>query len=142
MATALDHLSSQSAELPAFLKLRITPAGLQTAADKSTETSSDTQPGNSDDVALVPLTRPAVSSSSPALLVPPLNFQNVTFGISRSGHPNERNYEFLRRLRLKTIMYVATDDYRSKISSFAEEEGIKVLHFRVSVNKEPFGESE
>lgn len=60
----------------------------------------------------------------------------------RSGHPNERNYGFLRRLKLKSIMYIANEDYRPSISAFAESQGIQVFHHRVSVNKEPFGEME
>lgn len=75
-------------------------------------------------------------------LVPPLNFQNVAFGLQRSGHPNERNYEFLRRLGLKTILYLATDDYRSNMSSFASEQKIEVIHLRINVNKEPFAQME
>ncbi|PWN30524.1 hypothetical protein BDZ90DRAFT_229536 [Jaminaea rosea] len=74
----------------------------------------------------------------PHILVPPLNFANVSVGISRSGHPNERNYEFLRRLELKTVLYVANEDYRPGMSAFCEQEGIKVLHCPISVNKEPF----
>lgn len=76
------------------------------------------------------------------LLVPPLNFQTVAIGVSRSGHPNERNYEFLRRLRLKTVMYLAEDDYRPTMTFFAQREGVKILHHRITVNKEPFATME
>ena len=39
-----------------------------------------------------------------ALVVPPLNFDMVAAGVYRSGHPNERNFEFMRRLGLRSIM--------------------------------------
>ncbi|CAO1629573.1 unnamed protein product [Sympodiomycopsis kandeliae] len=81
-------------------------------------------------------------SSPPSLLVPPLNFQNVAYGISRSGHPNERNYEFIKHLKLKSIMYIVNEDYRPSITQFIESEKIKLLHHKISINKEPFGEME
>lgn len=39
-------------------------------------------------------------------------------------------------------MYIANEDYRPSISAFAESQGIQILHHRISVNKEPFGEME
>ena len=107
-------------ELPPFLRLAL--------EGKERHDTMDSEPASSTIARRPP----------PLILVPPLNFANVAFGISRSGHPNERNYEFLRRLKLKTILYVANDDYRPGISAFAQQEGIKVLHCRISVNKEPF----
>ncbi|CEH17169.1 protein tyrosine phosphatase [Ceraceosorus bombacis] len=77
-----------------------------------------------------------------ALVVPPLNFDMVVPGVYRSGHPNERNFEFMRRLGLKSIMYLAAEDYRPHVVSWAEENKVKVLHHRISVNKEPFAEME
>lgn len=38
--------------------------------------------------------------------------------------------------------YVANEDYRPSISAFAQHQGIQILHHRISVNKEPFGEME
>lgn len=43
-------------------------------------------------------------SALQTLIVPPLNFDMVAGGVYRSGHPNERNYGFMRRLGLKSIM--------------------------------------
>lgn len=39
------------------------------------------------------------------VLVPPLNFAMVAPGVYRSGYPNKRNFPFLKKLRLKSIMY-------------------------------------
>lgn len=74
------------------------------------------------------------------VVVPPLNFDMVAPGVYRSGHPNERNFAFLQRLNLKSIMYIANDDYRENMTEWARREGIQVFHHRVSVNKEPFAE--
>ena len=41
-----------------------------------------------------------------ALVVPPLNFAMVAPGVYRSGYPNKRNFPFLRRLGLKSILCV------------------------------------
>ena len=83
------------------------------------------------------LTRPTTR----AVLVPPLNFDMVAPGLYRSGHPNERNFAFLRRLGLRSIVYLGTDDYRANMHEFARAEGIRVFHHRVNMNKEPFTES-
>jgi len=45
-----------------------------------------------------------------ALLVPPMNFGLVETDIYRSGQPNELNFPFLEKLRLKKIIYLAPDD--------------------------------
>ncbi|RSH90062.1 hypothetical protein EHS25_001395 [Saitozyma podzolica] len=44
-------------------------------------------------------------STSPPL-VPPINFSLVAPGVYRSGHPNKKNFGFLRRLKLRGIMYL------------------------------------
>lgn len=82
------------------------------------------------------LTRPTTR----AVLVPPLNFDMVAPGVYRSGHPNERNFGFLERLNLRSLVYLATDDYRENVVGWAERRGIRVFHHRIAVNKEPFTE--
>ncbi|GAC72991.1 molecular chaperone Prefoldin, subunit 3 [Moesziomyces antarcticus T-34] len=80
------------------------------------------------------------AASSTALVVPPLNFSMVSRGIYRSGHPNERNFEFLRRLNLKSVMYLGTEDYRSNMTSWTASQGIQTFHLRLAINKEPTAE--
>ena len=82
----------------------------------------------------------ASATASREVVVPPLNFDMVAAGVYRSGHPNERNFSFLRRLNLKSIVYLATDDYRQNMAEFARAEGLRVFHHRVNMNKEPFTE--
>lgn len=64
----------------------------------------------------------------------------VAPGVYRSGHPNRQNFSFLRKLGLKTIMYLAMEDYPPEMKHFVEHEGIEVLHYRMEGNKEPFVE--
>ncbi|KAJ3305865.1 hypothetical protein HDV03_000974 [Kappamyces sp. JEL0829] len=71
------------------------------------------------------------------VLVPPLNFSIVQTGIYRSGYPNTKNFEFLSKLGLKTVIYIADDDYSSANIGFFEKENIAVMHFRLVGNKEP-----
>ncbi|CEG76181.1 hypothetical protein RMATCC62417_11112 [Rhizopus microsporus] len=71
-------------------------------------------------------------------LVPPLNFAMIASGVYRSGHPNQQNFAFLRKLGLKTILYFAMEDYPPEMQHFVEQEGIQVFHYRTEGNKEPF----
>lgn len=89
----------------------------------------------------------AFHSSASSLLVPPLNFDMVSSGggsgaIYRSGHPNERNFQFMSTLNLKTIIYLSSDDVRDNLQGWidATHGAVKLLHFRLKVNKEPFAE--
>jgi len=38
------------------------------------------------------------------VFVPPLNFAMVAPGVYRSGYPNKKNFPFLKKLKLKSIM--------------------------------------
>ena len=72
------------------------------------------------------------------VFVSPLNFAMVSAGIYRSGYPGERNFPFLARLKLKTILHVGLKKYLPANVRFAEEQGIRVLQCPLSGNKEPF----
>lgn len=108
------------------------------------------------------LLAPAVSSATsfdlastlpsplPTLLVPPLNFDMVCASrtsnggtLYRSGFPNERNYPFLNTLQLRTVVYLSSDDVRPNLQQWIDSSRgrTRLLHFRLSVNKEPFAES-
>ena len=43
----------------------------------------------------------------PAELIPPENFSMVENSLYRGGFPKKRHFPFLKRLRLKSILYVA-----------------------------------
>ncbi|TPX61421.1 hypothetical protein SpCBS45565_g07260 [Spizellomyces sp. 'palustris'] len=73
-------------------------------------------------------------------VVPPLNFAMVAPGVYRSGYPNKKNFPFLKKLGLKSIMYLCEDEYSEDTLAFLGGYGIKIFHVRISGNKEPFGE--
>eukprot|EP00246_Nothoceros_aenigmaticus_P001102 TRINITY_DN1144_c0_g1_i2.p1 TRINITY_DN1144_c0_g1~~TRINITY_DN1144_c0_g1_i2.p1 ORF type:complete len:201 (+),score=25.12 TRINITY_DN1144_c0_g1_i2:450-1052(+) len=72
------------------------------------------------------------------LLIPPLNFAMVDKGVYRSGYPNAKNLPFLRKLRLKSIVYLCPEPYPEANIEFVEKSGIKLFHFGIEGNKEPF----
>ncbi|KAJ3031369.1 hypothetical protein HDV00_008369 [Rhizophlyctis rosea] len=78
--------------------------------------------------------------SDARILVPPLNFAMVAPGVYRSGYPNKKNFPFLQKLGLKSIMYLCEDDYSTDNLTFLAENGIKIFHLKISGNKEPFAE--
>ena len=69
-------------------------------------------------------------------LVPPLNFAMVAPGVYRSGYPNKRNYPFLKKLELKTILSLSREN-----SEFIELiNAVKCIEIPFARNKEPFVE--
>ncbi|KAI8908224.1 protein-tyrosine phosphatase [Powellomyces hirtus] len=74
------------------------------------------------------------------LVVPPLNFAMVAPGVYRSGYPNRKNFPFLQKLGLKSIMYLCEDDYSQDNLDFLCANGVKIIHVKIAGNKEPFGE--
>eukprot|EP01112_Ceratiomyxa_fruticulosa_P015011 TRINITY_DN4366_c0_g1_i1.p1 TRINITY_DN4366_c0_g1~~TRINITY_DN4366_c0_g1_i1.p1 ORF type:complete len:190 (+),score=27.10 TRINITY_DN4366_c0_g1_i1:749-1318(+) len=74
------------------------------------------------------------------LLIPPLNFSMVNRGIYRSGYPNKKNHPFLKKLGLKSILYLCPEEYSESNQHFLSKHGIKLLHYRIVGNKEPFVE--
>jgi hypothetical protein len=79
----------------------------------------------------VPTTRPLTNDTDDTkVVVPPINFSLVAPGIYRSGHPNKKNLSFLRRLKLKSVMYLeGTDEYRKDSREFVEREGIELFRY-------------
>jgi len=72
------------------------------------------------------------------LLIPPLNFAMVARGIYRSGYPNKKNHPFLKKLGLKSILYLCPEEYSETNQNFIRKHGIKLFHYRIVGNKEPF----
>ncbi|KAK9451619.1 tyrosine phosphatase family-domain-containing protein [Limtongia smithiae] len=76
------------------------------------------------------------------LLVPPLNFAMVASGIYRSGHPLPINFQFLEKLKLKTIIYLGEHELRKVNVEWAEKHGINIFHFGMPSSKLPFVEND
>uniref|UniRef100_A0A7S2ZB04 diphosphoinositol-polyphosphate diphosphatase n=1 Tax=Rhodosorus marinus TaxID=101924 RepID=A0A7S2ZB04_9RHOD len=71
------------------------------------------------------------------LLIPPLNFGMVYPGIYRSGHPNNNNHNFMKKMKLKTILVLCIEEVSGN-EQFYQDSGIQVLEFGIEGNKEPF----
>ncbi|KAL6056557.1 Tyrosine-protein phosphatase dsp1 [Balamuthia mandrillaris] len=76
----------------------------------------------------------------PELLIPPLNFAMVAPGVYRSGYPNKKNFPFLKKLGLKRILYLCPEAYPEENLEFLQKNGLKLLHYGIRGNKEPFVE--
>lgn len=47
---------------------------------------------------------PLPAATGEALLLPPLNFAMVDYGVYRSGFPDSANFRFLRSLHLRSVL--------------------------------------
>eukprot|EP01018_Ginkgo_biloba_P029469 Gb_03230 [translate_table: standard] len=72
------------------------------------------------------------------LFVPPFNFSMVDKGVYRSGFPNIINFPFLETLHLRSIIYLCPEPYPEANTEFVERYGIRLFHFGIEGNKEPF----
>ncbi|KAK4686313.1 hypothetical protein P7C73_g3813, partial [Tremellales sp. Uapishka_1] len=73
------------------------------------------------------------------VVVPPINFSLVARGIYRSGHPNKKNFGFLKRLNLKCIIYVEGEqEYRKDSFDFVNAEKLQLYQFNLSKEKDLF----
>lgn len=71
---------------------------------------------------------------------PPENFGMVSPNIYRSGMPKKRNFPFLQKLQLKSILTLILEDYPTQNQIFLEANGIRLYQFGVAGNKEPFAD--
>ncbi|KAJ2889877.1 protein-tyrosine-phosphatase, partial [Coemansia aciculifera] len=58
-------------------------------------------------------------------LMPPYRFERVQPQLYRGGYPKPRNFRFLRRQRLKTIVSLIPDDRDNMLTDFCHSEGIR-----------------
>lgn len=73
-------------------------------------------------------------------LFPPENFVMVTKGIFRSSFPKRKNFAFMKRLGLKTILTLILEEYPDQNMRFLHDNGIKLMQFGIAGNKEPFAQ--
>ncbi|KAJ1421390.1 protein-tyrosine phosphatase [Ochromonadaceae sp. CCMP2298] len=64
----------------------------------------------------------------PPALFPPVNFNAVEEGLYRSGMPFELNFEFLKTLKLRTVVVLSSHFVDEALSGFFEEQGINVVY--------------
>mmetsp|Transcript_6948 Transcript_6948/g.21133 ORF Transcript_6948/g.21133 Transcript_6948/m.21133 type:complete len:283 (+) Transcript_6948:157-1005(+) len=82
---------------------------------------------------------------NPPPLIPPLRFQVVEEGLYRGAFPSLKNYRFLRRLKLKTVVSLTPQDVSSAdlrefcshedLRGFCAQEEIELIHFSVPKNQ-------
>ncbi|KAI9866567.1 MAG: hypothetical protein M1813_001119 [Trichoglossum hirsutum] len=74
----------------------------------------------------------------PMPLVPPLGFAMVVRGVYRSGHPLEINFPMLEKLKLRTIVYLADQEYAEENIRWCERNNIRIYHQRIANVREPY----
>ena len=69
-------------------------------------------------------------------LIPPTNYGAVLPGsIYRSSYPEEKNYEFLKDLRIKSILTLVPEPLSPEYQAFMKEAGIQHFHVHIKANK-------
>lgn len=63
------------------------------------------------------------------------NFTMVASGIFRAAFPKKRNFGFLKKLKLKSILTLILEDYPTQNKTFLQENNIKFFQFGVAGNK-------
>jgi tyrosine-protein phosphatase SIW14 len=69
---------------------------------------------------------------------PPLGFARVTCNVFRSAYPNKRTHDFIRTLKLKSMICLTPNDIKEDLISFCEKNDIKLLTFDIGCNYDPF----
>ncbi|BAM82990.1 hypothetical protein, conserved [Cyanidioschyzon merolae strain 10D] len=72
------------------------------------------------------------------VLIPPLNFSMAAPGIYRSGYPNSMNHAFMKKLQLKTILYLCPEDYSEANTAWCRAHNVQIVQCGILPNKEPF----
>eukprot|EP00245_Coleochaete_scutata_P010017 TRINITY_DN3436_c0_g1_i1.p1 TRINITY_DN3436_c0_g1~~TRINITY_DN3436_c0_g1_i1.p1 ORF type:complete len:167 (+),score=22.29 TRINITY_DN3436_c0_g1_i1:128-628(+) len=62
-----------------------------------------------------------------SFFLPPSNFGMVEDDFYRSGQPNELNFPFLERLRLKTVIYLSYEEPAQAFLNFLDDQGIELV---------------
>ena len=84
------------------------------------------------------ITATTIDPSISTDIEPVLNFSMISPGIYRSSMPKKRNFAFLKKLRLRSVLTLILEEYPIANSKFLSENSIQLLQFGVPGNKEPF----
>ena len=69
------------------------------------------------------------------IFYPPFRFSFVQIDVCRGSYPKERNFPFLKQLKLKSIL-TTTVKITNELSSFCIENSIKLIHVPIEKPKE------
>ncbi|KAI9601544.1 hypothetical protein H4Q26_001368 [Puccinia striiformis f. sp. tritici PST-130] len=81
------------------------------------------------------LSHPFLNLSSAISLNPPPNFATVAPGLFRSSFPKPEHFEFLAKLKLRTILTLVQEPYPTELVKHYENNGIKLIQFAIPGNK-------
>ncbi|KAI9894958.1 MAG: hypothetical protein M1814_000179 [Vezdaea aestivalis] len=82
-------------------------------------------------------------NDSPALpdkgitVVPPIAFSPVGPNIYRSGHPFKVNFQFLEKLQIRTIIYLAEEDYPPENIAWCATNDVMFYQYRLQHVRSP-----
>ena len=85
-----------------------------------------------------------VPNARSRVVIPPLNFAIVSKGVYRSGFPNAKNFAFLKKQGMRSILYLSPEEHgdhsigRQNLD-FIASNGIKFFNCPMGAHKEPFG---
>ncbi|EMD96434.1 hypothetical protein COCC4DRAFT_84126 [Bipolaris maydis ATCC 48331] len=69
-------------------------------------------------------------------LIPPTNYGAVLPGcIYRSGYPQEKNYDFIKHVGIKTILTLVPEPLTPEFQAFMKDAGIQHFHAHIRANK-------
>ncbi len=71
-------------------------------------------------------------------LLAPENFAVVEGGVYRSSFPRSKNIQFLKKLKLKSVVSLVPEDYPQVMLEFYHSQGTKLLAHGLEGNKWPF----
>ncbi|RHZ80513.1 hypothetical protein Glove_134g170 [Diversispora epigaea] len=70
-------------------------------------------------------------------LIPPDNFTMVSTWIYRSSFPKKKNFAFLKKLGLRSILTLILEEYPEQNKKFLEANNIELFQFGIAGNKYP-----
>lgn len=68
----------------------------------------------------------------------PPNFGRVGSQIFRSSFPKKQHFEFLKKLKLRSILVLLPEEYPEHNEEFCKENNIQIFQVPLDGNKEPF----
>lgn len=68
--------------------------------------------------------------------IPPTRYGIVEIGVFRGGYPKEKNFEYLKRLKLRKIISLTPEPLNKTVAEFCDRDGIQMIHIRVEKAKD------
>ena len=69
-------------------------------------------------------------------LIPPYRYAMVEEGMFRGAYPSSKNFRFLLRLQLQTVVSLVPQAPTAELTEFCAANNINLVHMRVDVYKE------